>query len=86
MCRSRRELSNEYLLAKFGFDTAEKEPWKVGREPESPDCNRDYVRYHAPARGAAARPGFSGIQARFRGSGAARKIRRGTVPPKERSE
>ena len=23
MCRSRRELSNEYLLAKFGFDTAE---------------------------------------------------------------
>ena len=23
MCRSRRELSNEYLLAKFGFDTAD---------------------------------------------------------------
>ena len=23
LCRSRRELSNEYLLAKFGFDTAE---------------------------------------------------------------
>ena len=22
LCRSRRELSNEYLLAKFGFDTA----------------------------------------------------------------
>ena len=28
MCRSRRELSNEYLPAKFGFDTAEKEPCK----------------------------------------------------------
>ena len=29
LCRSRRELSNEYLLAKFGFDTAENEPFKV---------------------------------------------------------
>ena len=36
MCRSRRELSNEqiansneYLFAKFGFDTAENEPCKV---------------------------------------------------------
>ena len=28
LCRSRRELSNEYLLAKFGFDTAENEPLK----------------------------------------------------------
>ena len=26
LCRSRRELSNEYLLPKFGFDTAENEP------------------------------------------------------------
>ena len=26
MCRSRRELSNEYLLAKIGVDTAENEP------------------------------------------------------------
>ena len=26
LCRSRRELSNTYLLAKFGFDTAENEP------------------------------------------------------------
>ena len=25
LCRSRRELSNEYLLAKFGFDTVENE-------------------------------------------------------------
>ena len=29
MCRSRRELSNAYLLAKFGFDTVENEPCKV---------------------------------------------------------
>ena len=29
LCRSRRELSNEYLLAKFGFDTAENELSKV---------------------------------------------------------
>ena len=26
MCRSRRELSNEHLLAKIGVDTAENEP------------------------------------------------------------
>ena len=31
LCRSRRELSNQYLLAKFGFDTAEHEPCR-GRE------------------------------------------------------
>ena len=29
MCRSRRELSNGYSLAKFGIDTAENEPCKV---------------------------------------------------------
>ena len=29
LCRSRRELSKEYLLAKFAFDTAENEPCKV---------------------------------------------------------
>ena len=29
MCRSRRELSNEYLLAKIGVDTAENEPLQV---------------------------------------------------------
>ena len=28
-CRSRQELSDEYLLAKFGIDTAENEPCKV---------------------------------------------------------
>ena len=34
MCRSRRELSNAYLLAKFGFDTAENEPSKVCPIPQ----------------------------------------------------
>ena len=29
MCRSRRELSNEYLLAKIGVDTAANEPLEV---------------------------------------------------------
>ena len=29
MCRSRRELSNAYFLAKFGLDTAENEPFQV---------------------------------------------------------
>ena len=29
MSRSRRELSNAYFLAKFGFDTAENEPCQV---------------------------------------------------------
>ena len=29
MCRSRRELSNEYLVAKIGVDTAENEPLEV---------------------------------------------------------
>ena len=28
-CRSRQELPNEYITAKFGFDTAENEPLKV---------------------------------------------------------
>ena len=28
-CTSRQELSNEHLLAKFGFDTAENGPLKV---------------------------------------------------------
>ena len=29
LCRARRELSNAYLVTKFGFDTAENEPSKV---------------------------------------------------------
>ena len=31
LCRSRRELSNAFFLAKFGFVTAENEPSKVCR-------------------------------------------------------
>ena len=31
-CRSRQELSNEYLIAKIRFDTAENEPLKVCQE------------------------------------------------------
>ena len=31
-CRSRQELSNEYLLAKIGFDPAENEPLKVWQQ------------------------------------------------------
>ena len=36
LCRSRRELSNAYFVAKFGFDTAENEPSKVCRIPMIP--------------------------------------------------
>ena len=32
MCRSRRELSNAYLIAKIGVDTAENEPLEVWGE------------------------------------------------------
>ena len=32
MCRPRRELSNKYLLAKIGVDTAENEPFEVWGE------------------------------------------------------
>ena len=35
MCRSRRELSNEYLVAKFGFDKAENELSKVCRSKQA---------------------------------------------------
>ena len=34
-----------YLLAKFGFDTAESEPSKVGTDPVYPDCVPENVRY-----------------------------------------
>ena len=32
LCRSRRELSSAYLLATFGFDTAENEPYFVSMQ------------------------------------------------------
>ena len=37
MCRSRRELSNEYLLAKIGVDTADNEPLEV--------CGENSIQY-----------------------------------------
>ena len=36
LCRSRRELSDEYLLANFGFDTAENEPSFLRVYPNRP--------------------------------------------------
>ena len=46
MCRSRQELSNAHLLAKFGFDTAENEPCKVCplSAYRSPRCVSDVLR------------------------------------------
>ena len=46
LCRFRRELSNAYLLAKFGFDTAENEPSKVCRIPRR---HRPYHQYRRAA-------------------------------------
>ena len=52
LCRSRRELSNAYLLAKFRFDTAENKPCEVCR-----------IRYrHVLVREAAPRAGPRWIQ------------------------
>ena len=47
MCRSRRELSNAYLLAKIGVDTAENEPLEVWGE------NSIHYSLHSLARTAA---------------------------------
>ena len=38
-CRSRQELSNEYLLAKIGFDTAENEPSNFDNFTSPPGLN-----------------------------------------------
>ena len=57
MCRSRRELSNAYFLAKFGFDTAENVQNATGswRGPDDRD-RRGIGTRKAPALGAAALP------------------------------
>ena len=47
LCRSRRELSNAYFLAKFRLDTAENEPSKICRITQ-----RIQLRAGARARGA----------------------------------
>ena len=43
-CRYRRELSNAYLFAKVGFDTAENEPSKVCRIPLRATCRSKALR------------------------------------------
>ena len=47
MCRSRRELSKEYLLANVGFDTAENEPSKLPHSPRTDPCP-DHYYYRSP--------------------------------------
>ena len=54
MCRSRRELSNAYLLPKFGLDTAENEPCKVCPIERAAVYSRPTRT--TPRRGPAARP------------------------------
>ena len=39
LCRSRRELSNSFFLAKFGLDTAENEPCQVCPTPRNAAAN-----------------------------------------------
>ena len=66
MCISRRELSNEYLLAKIGVDTAENEPLEVWGKfnslfirllKEGPLRFDAGLRAGLPSRGAEAAPG-----------------------------
>ena len=52
LCRSRRELSNAYFLAKFCFDTAENEPSQVCRPASEPPRARQPP---SPRRGSASR-------------------------------
>ena len=75
--RSRQELSNEYLLAKCGFDTAENEPSKVWPIPQRVQRGgrarvvrdrlaevRDLLRGHAAERGPRA-PWSAGPSSKF---------------------
>ena len=64
LCRSRRELSNEYFLAKFGFDTAENERSKVcPSRPEATCQCKGQLRAQLPH---SSRHGFQGLQKRPR--------------------
>ena len=66
LCRSRRELSNGYFLAKFRFDTAENEPCKVYRT-----VKRTYALLaccRARARSAKAGSGGRAVKRTFRGA------------------
>ena len=66
LCRCQRERSNQYLLAKFGFDTAENKPSKV--------CRRQRIqliragRRAAPRRHGASAVDLPGPRRRGRGS------------------
>ena len=70
MCRSRRELSNEYLLAKFGFDpaaaAAENEPCKVCplsayRSPRYPVATKKSSGFKTPTTGFGAALAFLNV-------------------------
>ena len=58
-CRSRRELSNAYFLANFGFDTAENEACKVCLLSATPDPPGPPEHARGPRRG-----GGAGLAAR----------------------
>ena len=82
MCRSRRELSNAYLLANFGLDTAENEPCRAeyrGRVDggidalvilnERPGGARGAGLPRGPERARRERPHAADVRARVRGTG-----------------
>ena len=67
LCRSLRELSNAYLVTKFGFDTAENEPCNAcpiprGEVPRPMCCSAEQGlgRLQALAQGGALRLGVRG--------------------------
>ena len=62
MCRSRRELSNAYLLAKIGVDTAENEPLEVWGE--------NSIQYSLHSLGRAAAGALAGVPLGYRAAGA----------------
>ena len=49
-CGSRQELSNEYLLAKIGFGTAEKGPLKASVQPSFEGSLKVYTEYKPKVR------------------------------------
>ena len=60
MCRSRRELLNAYLLAKFGFDTAENEPFFATNVDEK-SCCEVYILWYLVATSFALETGIDAI-------------------------
>ena len=82
LCRSQRELSNEYLLDEIGVDTAENEPVEV--------CGKIQCTIHSPPRpqhrfrppGRRARGCLAGTAARLRGAvlSGLHQVLRGGIP------